>query len=84
MENMILTLKEQQGKDMVVWGSLSIAQSLINAGLIDEYQLRIVPILLRSGKPMFSTSEGKELSLELMKSKSYPSGITLFTYKPVQ
>ena len=84
LENTVRRLKLQEGKDMVLWGSLSIAQSLIEAGLVDEYQLRIVPILLSAGRPMFLTSKGPELNLQLMTSKVYQSGIILLVYRSVQ
>jgi dihydrofolate reductase len=42
----IAKLKKRSGKDMVLWGSLSIAQAAINAGLIDEYRLVICPVVL--------------------------------------
>ena len=73
-------LKAQDGSDMVLWGSISLAQDLVKANLIDEYQLRIVPVLLGEGTLLF-TSHGK-LDLELTKSKSYPSGLLLAHYRP--
>ncbi|MES1219055.1 MAG: dihydrofolate reductase family protein, partial [Bacteroidota bacterium] len=39
-------LKAKDGKDIVLWGSISLAQDFINANLIDEYHLRIVPVVL--------------------------------------
>ncbi|HKO79719.1 MAG TPA: dihydrofolate reductase family protein [Chitinophagaceae bacterium] len=73
-------LKAQDGKDMVLWGSISLAQDLMKANLIDEYQLRIVPVLLGAGTLLF-TKAGTH-HLKLMKSKSYPSGLLLVHYRP--
>lgn len=73
-------LKAQDGKDMVLWGSISLAQDLMNANLIDEYQLRIVPVLLGSGTLLFIKSGTHDL--ELTKTKSYPSGLLLAHYRP--
>ena len=73
-------LKKQPGKDMVLWGSISLAQSLMKANLIDEYQLRIVPVLLGDGTLLFE--KHNELQLTLIKTKSYDSGLLLAHYKP--
>jgi dihydrofolate reductase len=73
-------LKAEDGKDLVLWGSISLAQDLMKANLIDEYQLRIVPVLLGSGTLLF-TNAGR-LDLELSKTKSYPSGLLLAHYCP--
>jgi dihydrofolate reductase len=77
--DMIRELKSEDGKDMVLWGSISLAQYLIRQNLIDEYQLRIVPTLLGSGTLLFSQS--KPLDLELTKSKAYSSGLLLAHYR---
>src|SRR5579863_8073816 len=46
-------LKQEQGGDIVIYGSVSIIQALTNLGLIDEYQLLVYPIILGSGKRLF-------------------------------
>lgn len=46
-------LKAEAGKDMVLWGSLSLADSLIRNGLVDEYRLWICPVVLGRGKRLF-------------------------------
>jgi len=76
----IRDLKTKNGKDMVLWGSISLAQNLIQENLIDEYQLRIVPVILGGGTLLFA--ESSQLDLELTKTKSYPSGLLLAHYLP--
>jgi dihydrofolate reductase len=49
----VAKLRQQSGKDMAIWGSISLAQSLMNEGLIDEYQLVVCPVVLGSGRPLF-------------------------------
>lgn len=71
-------LKNDPGKDMVLWGSISLAQDLMKANLIDEYQLRIIPVILGGGTLLFT--ERDELGLKLTKSKAYPSGLLLAHY----
>ncbi|HKH63369.1 MAG TPA: dihydrofolate reductase family protein [Flavitalea sp.] len=71
-------MKQQPGKDLVLWGSISLAQDIMNANIIDEYQLRIVPVILGGGTLLFT--ERDQLDLKLTKSKSYPSGLLLACY----
>jgi dihydrofolate reductase len=71
-------LKKQTGKDMVLWGSISLSKALIRANLVDEYQLRIVPVILGGG--MLQFGEGDEHKLKLVQSKAYPSGLQLLEY----
>lgn len=73
-------LKAKDGKDMVLWGSISIAQDLMEANLIDEYQLRIVPAILGEGTLLFQ--QLPKLDLELTTSKAYSSGLLLVHYRP--
>lgn len=75
----ISKMKRQQGKDLVLWGSISLAQDIMKANIIDEYQLRIVPVILGGGKLLFS--ERGELKLRLTKSKTYASGLLLAHYR---
>jgi dihydrofolate reductase len=46
-------LKAEPGKDMVVWGSLALSDSLMREGLVDEYRLQICPVVLGRGKRLF-------------------------------
>jgi dihydrofolate reductase len=49
----VARLKGQAGKDMLIWGSISVAQSLMSAALIDEYRLVLCPVVLGGGRPLF-------------------------------
>lgn len=75
----IADLKKKDGGDMVLWGSISLAQQLMQANLIDEYQFRIVPVLLGKGVPLFTEAISGKLAL--IKSKVYSSGLLLTHYK---
>jgi dihydrofolate reductase len=79
----ITRLKEEPGKDMLIYGSASIVQVLTNAGLIDEYQLLIYPVILGSGKPLFKDIHNR-VNLKLFSSVLHPSGVILMTYHPDQ
>lgn len=76
----IKKLKSQDKKDMVLWGSLSLAKSLMKAQLIDEIHIRIVPVVLGKGKSLFENID--EMKLQLVDTKNYSSGIALLRYKP--
>ena len=70
-------LRQQPGKDMVLWGSISLAQSLMDAGQVDEYQLIICPIVLGRGRQMFRNP----LQMQLLKSRSFDRGAVLVAYR---
>lgn len=79
----VAKLKQQPGKSMVLWGSLSIAQVLEDNGLIDEYQLIVCPVVLGTGRRMFREgTDGYELSLR--ETRSFDSGVVLLSYAPAR
>jgi dihydrofolate reductase len=71
--------RQQSGKDMVIWGSISLAQSLIKEGLIDEYQLIVCPVVLGSGRPLFR-HQGDPLGMTLVNTQSFDRGAVLLAY----
>lgn len=73
-------LKQQEGKDMVLWGSLSLAQSFFRAGLIDEVELRICPVAIGKGRTIFPDNMDY-INLELLDSKQYRSGLMMIKYR---
>ena len=75
----IQTLKREQGRDMIVFGSGSVVSELTKHGLIDEYQFVVNPVLLGQGKRLM---EGlpKNSKLKLRESKQYPSGNVVLRY----
>jgi dihydrofolate reductase len=76
-------LKEAPGKDMVIWGSLSLAQSLINEGLVDEYQLFVCPLVLGTGTPLFR-EKVDSLDMKLLETRSFDRGAVLLAYAPAE
>ena len=54
----IKALKREEGKDMVLWGSITLAQDLIKAGLIDEYHLQLCPTGTGGGRLLFPIING--------------------------
>jgi dihydrofolate reductase len=75
----IRDLKAKAGAGYTILGSGSIVRQFANLGLIDEYGLVIVPIVLGQGKRLF---EGIERSdLELLESRSFENGLAFLRYK---
>ena len=72
----------QDGPDLVVLGSSTLTPFLLEAGLVDQVILLVFPVLLGSGEPFFSDI-AKPCALELVSSKSSPSGVLMSTYRPV-
>jgi dihydrofolate reductase len=73
-------LKERPGKDIVIWGSISLATALLKQGVIDEVQLRVVPVALGSGKQLFD-DELAAPALKLVEAKPHDAGLVLLRYE---
>ena len=76
----VAKLKQQSGKDMVIFGSGRLVSELAQAGLIDEYQLRVNPVVLGSGKPLFGDLK-ESVKLKLLDSRTSPSGVVVLHYQ---
>ena len=79
----IETLKNQPGKNMILFGSGSIVSQLTQHGLIDEYQFVVCPIFVGSGRPLLS-DVSKNFKLDLLEAKQYESGDVLLRYARVK
>lgn len=73
------TLKALPGKDMVLFGGVSIVQQFVAAGLVDEYWIKLYPIALGEGQPLF-TDLKQRAELKLVESKAWDSGILTLRY----
>jgi dihydrofolate reductase len=49
----VRALKAEEGKDIFVFGSAELLDSLLEAGLVDEYRLCLVPVAIGGGNPLF-------------------------------
>ncbi|MDB5259092.1 MAG: bifunctional deaminase-reductase domain protein [Candidatus Taylorbacteria bacterium] len=78
----ILKLKRESAHDITILGSGSIVQQLSNLGLIDSYQLMVVPIVLGAGKSLFANA--KSLNLKLLEAKSFKNGVVSLQYEPMR
>jgi dihydrofolate reductase len=76
----ISDLKQQPGQDILVTGSGLLAQTLMQHGLVDEYNFLISPIILGSMKRLFT--EGSQSALRLMHTRTFDTGMVLLQYQP--
>jgi len=71
------TLKRNE--NITILGSGTIVQQLTNLGLIDEYSLVVVPIILGKGKPLFKGVD--KAKLRLVEERAFGNGIALLRYQ---
>jgi len=77
----VLELKQRSEKDILI-GSRSLIIQLLNSDLIDEFQICIHPIIEGKGMMLFDKIQHR-IMLQLIKTKTLPSGATVFYYVPV-
>jgi len=75
-------LKQNGTKDMAILGSGTIITQLTDAGLIDEYQIMIDPVILGKGTSIFSGLKQPH-NLVLTSTRTFKSGVVLLCYNPM-
>ena len=73
-------IKNENGKDIWLFGGASLTSSLMNLGLVDEMWLAIHPIILGGGKPLFSNIKDR-IELTVLNTKTYNTGLISVTYE---
>lgn len=76
----ITSLKQQPGKDIVIFGSGTIVSQLTRLGLIDEYRLFVCPVVLGSGIGQFRDVI-ERVNLKLAKTQTFQSGVVFLLYQ---
>jgi len=79
----VARLKEELGNDLVILGSGELVQSLMRRNLIDRYELLIHPLVLGSGRRLFSAG-GPSVALRLVDTKTTITGVVIATYEPAE
>jgi dihydrofolate reductase len=74
-------MKADPGSGMAILGSGSVVSQLARAGLIDEYQIVVVPVVLGRGRTMFD-GVGRTLPLALTRTRAFANGNVLLCYEP--
>ena len=74
-------LKQQGGKDILIFGSGDLVNTLMRHDLIDEYRLMVFPVVVGGGKRLFDEGSGTK-SLNLIGTQTFDSGAIVLTYEP--
>ena len=77
----VARLKGEPGKDLVIMGSGELVRSLMRGNLVDSYVLLIHPLVLGSGRRLF-TDGGTLAALRLVGTKTTNNGVVIATYQP--
>ncbi len=77
----VTKLKQQPGKDLIIFGSSNLAASFAEMGLIDEYRIMVSPVVIGEGTPLFKGIH-QPLKLKLLKTRTFSNGNVLHYYRP--
>jgi dihydrofolate reductase len=88
MMGQIKALKEQDGRDIITFGSPTLVQSLTNANLVDEYRILVHPVIVgddgHSGyERLFENIVGRK-DLKLLSTQTFEHGAMLVCYELVK
>jgi dihydrofolate reductase len=75
----IASLKDQGGRDLIMWGGPTVAAAAIEAGLVDECHFVTHPVIAGRGKKLFAKVAAAH-RLRHLGTRSFPSGLVLTTY----
>jgi dihydrofolate reductase len=75
-------LKNEDGKDIIMYGHGLIGQALLEAGLLDELNLWVQPVIVGNGKLFFC--DGARRELRLVATKTIDPGSVILTYEPTR
>jgi dihydrofolate reductase len=81
VEAAVRELKAKPGRELQVHGSGALLRWLLERDLVDELNLRVIPVVVGDGLRLFP-EHGLSHDLTLVESRSTPSGVTMLTYRP--
>ncbi len=73
-------MKKESGPNMVILGSGTIVSQLTEAGLIDEYQLVVNPLVLGKGRTLFESVK-EPVNLKQTKTRTFDNGSVVISYE---
>jgi dihydrofolate reductase len=74
-------LKSQSGGDLLMFGSNTLAASLLQAGLVDDVRLNVYPVLLGAGRTLFN-GLNQRITLEHVETRNLNSRVVEMRYTP--
>lgn len=77
----IAALKREDGPELQVHGSANLIQTLLRHNLVDQYRLWVFPVVIGSGKRLFSGGTVPS-GLKLLDSRVSSTGVVMGTYEP--
>ena len=77
-------LKRRDGKDILVFGSGALVNTLMGDDLVDEYRVMVFPVVVGSGKRLFGDGTVSTKALRLVETKTFASGVVVLTYEPAR
>lgn len=78
----IQALKQSVGRDIMVHGSATLVQTLLQHDLVDRVRLLVYPVVLGTGKRLFA--DGTAATLQLLETRAFSSGVTALIYAPAR
>lgn len=78
----IRRIKSLPGKNLIKYGTGLLDRTLVEHGLIDEFQLWLFPVVVGDGKRLFAELGDARPSLTLTKVHALSSGVVVLTYRP--
>lgn len=79
LNGLVKQLKQQEGKNIFIDGGAEVVNTLLKEGLIDEFYISIIPVLLGDGVRLFKDGRPEQL-LELVSTKQYQKGLVQLHY----
>jgi dihydrofolate reductase len=80
----VRTIKGGEGGPIAVHGSATLARFLLEAGLVDRWNLMVFPVILGSGKRLFPTDAKDKQKLTLHETRTYTNGMQLNIFETVR
>ncbi|MDX3926496.1 MAG: dihydrofolate reductase family protein [Shinella sp.] len=78
-----LKAQAQTGKNILIFGSAELCDSLMKAGVVDEVMLALVPVRLGKGNPFFKQSDA-ESAFKLIEARPLKNGTVILRYEPIR
>ncbi|MBC7877869.1 MAG: dihydrofolate reductase family protein [Anaerolineales bacterium] len=77
----VAKLKEQNGKNILQYGSGELTHTLLEHGLIDEFRLMVFPVAMGTGQRPFENIQ--KVPMKLLETKTFNTGVVILHYQPV-